>query len=61
MRCIPFRLIRDVKGTRPNSRSFFGIDGTKYTYGCSLDQNKVYAEYLYYYPNKRRRIIFKRY
>lgn len=57
---LPFRLDKRCEGDPTKFEIIFEIDGTKYTYGCSLDQNKVYAEYLYYYPNKRRRIIFTR-
>lgn len=32
----------------------------KYTYGFSVDQQKVQEEYLFYYPNKRKALIFRR-
>lgn len=57
---IPFRLDKKYEENPTKFEIVFEIDGVKYIYGCSLDKDKVYTEYLYYYPNKRRRIIFTR-
>lgn len=36
------------------------INNIKYVYGFKADMNKVYEEYLYYYPNGRETEIFER-
>jgi hypothetical protein len=36
------------------------INGVHYTYGFTLNDDRVIAEWLYSYPKKRRRIIFQR-
>jgi hypothetical protein len=36
------------------------LKGVRYTYGFTLDDERVLAEWLYSYPYKRRRIIFQR-
>lgn len=36
------------------------IDNIKYVYGFSVSREKVYDEYLYYYPNGRKSLIFDR-
>ena len=36
------------------------IDGIRYVYGFKADMNKIYEEYLYYYPNGRQTKIFDR-
>ena len=47
--------------TKPSSFEFIMvIDNIKYVYGFSADQDKIYEEYLYYYPNGRETEIFER-
>ena len=47
--------------TKPSSFEFIMvIDNIKYVYGFSADQDKIYEEYLYYYPNGRETKIFDR-
>jgi uncharacterized protein len=36
------------------------LDGVRYTYGFSVDDEKVLEEWLYSYPEKKRRVIFER-
>lgn len=38
----------------------FIIDNVRYVYGVIADKNKIYDEYLYYYPNGRETKIFDR-
>ncbi len=57
---IPFRLDKTVEDRPSTFEIIFEIVGTKYIYGVSLDRNKVYKEYLYYYPHGRKRTIFIR-
>lgn len=38
----------------------FIFNGIKYTYGFSFDENKIHNEYLYYWPNGRKALIFSR-
>ena len=38
----------------------FLYDGTRYAYGYSFDDKKIYTEYLYYWPNGREALIFSR-
>ncbi len=46
---------------KPTSFEFIMvIDNIKYAYGFSADQNRIYEEYLYYYPNGRETEIFER-
>lgn len=35
-------------------------DGVKYIYGFSANKERIFEEYLYYFPNKRKTIIFLR-
>lgn len=60
IRIIPFRLDKNTEERPSFFEIIFEIAGTKYIYGVSLDQNKVFKEYLYYYPHGRRRTIFTR-
>lgn len=36
------------------------VDGVRYTYGFTVDDTRVLEEWLYSYPEKRRRILFER-
>lgn len=38
----------------------FIYQGIRYAYGYSFDDNRVYSEYLYYWPNGREALIFSR-
>jgi predicted ATPase len=55
----PFRL--DKTRTEPSLYSIeIVIDGTRYTYGFTVDDDRVLEEWLYTYPHRRRRVIFER-
>lgn len=57
---IPFKL---DKGSVNKSSEFeikFILDETRYVYGFIADKDKIYDEYLYYYPNGRETKIFDR-
>lgn len=57
---VPFRLDPEYIN-KPSSFEFIlVIDGIKYAYGFKADENKVYEEYLYSYPNKKETKIFER-
>jgi hypothetical protein len=56
----PFKLDKKTENSPSVFEIVFEIDGIKYTYGFSVDQSKVYKEYLYYYPRGRKRRIFVR-
>lgn len=57
---IPFKF--DINClNKPSSFEFIMvIEGIKYVYGFSADQNRIYEEYLYYYPNGRETEVFER-
>lgn len=56
----PFKFNED-NITKPSAFEFIMlIDNIKYVYGFSADQNRIYEEYLYYYPNGRETEIFER-
>ena len=38
----------------------FAVDQIQYVYGFSADDRKIIDEYLYYYPNGRKAVIFER-
>ncbi len=56
----PFKLDENFK-KKPSSFEFIMIiNNIKYVYGFSADSNRIYEEYLYYYPNGRETEIFER-
>jgi AAA15 family ATPase/GTPase len=56
----PFRLSVTSR-TRPSVYvAELVIDGVPYTYGFSLDDSEILEEWLYSYPEKRRRTLFSR-
>ncbi|GAA4829773.1 ATP-binding protein [Saccharopolyspora rosea] len=60
---IPRRRFRLTGGAADTPSVFvaeFQVDGVPYTYGFSLDDRQVLEEWLYSYPEKRRRIMFDR-
>lgn len=57
---IPFKF-NEKNISKPSVFEFIMIiDNIKYVYGFSADKNKIYEEYLYYYPNGRETKIFDR-
>ncbi|MFI7676678.1 ATP/GTP-binding protein [Actinophytocola sp. NPDC049390] len=56
----PFRLNPAIR-TQPSLYvAELVVDGVPYTYGFSVDDNEVLEEWLYSYPEKRRRLLFSR-
>lgn len=39
---------------------FYFYEGVKYNYGFSYDRKEIVSEYLYYWPNRRESLIFRR-
>lgn len=57
---IPFKFDTEYS-KKPSSFEFIMIiNDIKYVYGFVADSNKIYEEYLYYYPNGRETEIFER-
>jgi hypothetical protein len=56
----PFRLDPSQAGEPSTYVADLLLKGVRYTYGFTLDDDRVLAEWLYSYPLKRRRIIFQR-
>lgn len=57
---IPFKLDDKYIGKPSEFEVKLVIDGIRYVYGFKADMNKIYEEYLYYYPNGRQTKIFDR-
>ena len=56
----PFRLDPAAKDEPSNFVVDLELDGVRYTYGFSVDDHTVLEEWLYSYPEKKRRVIFER-
>ncbi len=56
----PFRLNDETVKSPTEIQIVFFVKQIKYTYGFSLTLNQIESEYLYYYPNGRKNIIFER-
>ena len=56
----PFRLDPSVAEQPSSYVADLLINGVQYTYGFTLDDNRILAEWLYSYPFKRKRTIFHR-
>ncbi|WP_084470290.1 AAA family ATPase [Amycolatopsis benzoatilytica] len=56
----PFRLRKDAASEPTVFRVELVIDQVPYVYGFSLNDDEVLEEWLYYYPEKRKRILFER-
>lgn len=57
---VPFKF-DPIWANRPSKFEInFVHQGIKYLYGFSVDQQKVQEEYLYYYPKKRKALVFRR-
>ena len=59
---IPFKFDREIMHTnKPSEFEIkFIIDEIRYVYGFVANRDKIYEEYLYYYPNGRETKIFDR-
>lgn len=57
---IPFKLDKDSVNKPSEFEIKFILDETRYVYGFIADKDKIYDEYLYYYPNGRETKIFDR-
>jgi hypothetical protein len=56
----PFRLDPDFLAAPSTFAVDLLLDGVSYTYGCELDDRSVRQEWLYSYPQHRKRVIFER-
>ncbi|HWE90356.1 MAG TPA: ATP-binding protein [Pseudonocardiaceae bacterium] len=56
----PFRLDPEVRSAPSHYVIDVEVDGVRYTYGFVLDDERILEEWLYSYPEKRRRVIFER-
>jgi AAA15 family ATPase/GTPase len=56
----PFRLDPQARAEPSQFVVDLDLDGVRYTYGFSVDDEVVREEWLYSYPEKKRRIIFER-
>ena len=57
---IPFKLYKGSVNKPSEFEIKFILDETRYVYGFIADKDKIYDEYLYYYPNGRETKIFDR-
>lgn len=57
---IPFKFDKDSVNKPSEFEIKFILDETRYVYGFIADKDKIYDEYLYYYPNGRETKIFDR-
>ena len=56
----PFKFNEDTINMPSEFEIKFIVDDVRYVYGFVADTNKIYEEYLYYYPNGRETKIFDR-
>jgi hypothetical protein len=56
----PFRLSKDTKTAPVEMNIKFITENILYDYHVSFNGQRIIAEWLYYYPNKRRTEVFKR-
>ncbi len=57
---VPFKFDLKTAGKPSEFEVKFTIRKVRYVYGFKADRNKIYEEYLYYYPNGRETKIFDR-
>ncbi|RZS34761.1 hypothetical protein EV193_108109 [Herbihabitans rhizosphaerae] len=56
----PFRLRSECRELPSSFVIEIVVDGVAYTYGFTLDDDSIHEEWLYSYPEKRRRVLFER-
>ena len=57
---IPFKFDKEYKNKPTSFEIIMLINKIKYVYGFIADENRIYEEYLYYYPNGKETEIFER-
>ena len=57
---VPFKFDEETINKPSEFEIKFILDETRYVYGFIADKDKIYDEYLYYYPNGRETKIFDR-
>lgn len=57
---VPFRFDPVMPELPSAFEVIFSVDKVKYIYGFAANDKEVVEEYLYYYPNKRKAVIFER-
>ena len=58
---LPFLLDKNSRNEKRRFDFVFVHEGTKYEYGFTADEDKVYEEYLYEYTSAKASMIFERY
>lgn len=56
----PYRLDEEARSEPSRYVADLNIDGVLHTYGFTLDDTRILEEWLYYYPLKKRRVVFER-
>jgi uncharacterized protein len=56
----PFRLDPEIAAEPSSYAADLMVEGVRHTYGCMLDDDRVLEEWLYTYPQKKKRVIFER-
>ena len=57
---VPFKFDKECLKKPSEFEIKFVVDEIRYVYGFIADKDKIYEEYLYYYPNGREKKIFDR-
>ncbi len=57
---VPFKLDENSIDKPSQFEIVFIFNGIRYAYGFSVDYEKVYEEYLYYFPKGRQSLVFER-
>lgn len=57
---VPFKFDKEFQGKPSSFELIMIIENIKYVYGFVADYERIYEEYLYYYPNGKETEIFER-
>lgn len=57
---VPFKLNEESIDIPSSFEIIFIQNDIRYAYGIKLDNTKIYEEYLYYWPNSRKKTVFER-
>lgn len=57
---VPFKFSQQTPNAPSTFEVIFAVNGVRYAYGFSAEDNEIVEEYLYRYPNGRRAVIFER-
>lgn len=56
----PFKFDKETLNGKTEFEIIMKLNDVKYVYGFKSDRNRIYEEYLYYYPNGKQTEIFER-